>query len=205
MACDEDSTSQAEWFFWEKTMMKQAAQIANRTVNPEFYLDGTFPIAANWRQHFASSHDACAIIGKGAGPAKGAWGSGGGGGGGGGGAADTGKGKPPREQKVLKGKDAKAKGGGKVANKAQGIPGNAPTVYNDYKGKSLCQGFQNASCKSIWLAKAHMYDTLCPANNALRHHCNLCLSRDHGAAKCDGLGAPAPKKAKKGKGGKWEK
>ena len=109
----------------------------------------------------------------------------------------------------MKGKDAKAKGGGKVANKAQGIPGNAPMVFNDYKGKPLCQGFQTAACKSIWLAKAHMYDTLCPADNKLRHHCNLCLSREHGAAKCDGSGTgqPPSKKAKKGKGGKggkWE-
>jgi hypothetical protein len=186
MGTDPKSTSTAEWYFWENSFAKQAAQISSGAVSIDFYLDGEFAVAHSARQHFALAHDAKAILGKGAahGGGDGAWGSGG----------------KAEQQKLWKEaqKQQKAtlnaqKGGGKAANKGNG--GNAPVVFfkND-KNKKLCPGFQTGSCRSTWLVK-HSYNVVCPHDKELRHQCNLCLSGNHAPSSCDG---GQPKRQKKG-------
>ena len=53
-----------------------ASKLEFDPATPEYYLEGKYSVAHTPQQHFALSHDAIAISGKGAGSGDGAWGSG---------------------------------------------------------------------------------------------------------------------------------
>ena len=119
--------------------------------------------------------------------------------GGGGGGARGGGGRAIADDWGSGGKGKEAKGGKGKGKEAKGGKPNAPVIYsNNAKGKKLCMGFQNGSCKSRWLPKEKKYEPLCPTNKDDRHQCNLCLGTDHGAGQCPNK--LSKKQRRKGKG-----